>query len=100
MLAWVARWAKISKDIGAGDDWRNGAADGVEGLRKVQANRGAMLGTKDGNIGVGRCLQRGHARTYNKNRGKEEGKLTSFAAGTNSRQPTTWINSETTMVRL
>jgi hypothetical protein len=31
---------------------------------------------------------------------KNSGKLTILAAGTNSRHPTTWINSDTTIVRL
>jgi len=31
---------------------------------------------------------------------RNSGKLTSLAAGINSRQPTTWMNSETTMVFL
>jgi len=31
---------------------------------------------------------------------RNSGKLTSLAAGTNNRQPTTWINSDTTIVRL
>ena len=31
---------------------------------------------------------------------RNSGKLTIFAAGTNSRHPNTWMNSETTIVRL
>ena len=31
---------------------------------------------------------------------RKSGKLTSLAAGTNIRQPTTWMKSETTIVRL